>query len=216
MNDNELVASISDELFWDPKVDSEAIAVSADGGIVTVRGTVGSFREKREAAKAAERVYGVLFVDNDLDVRILTEHRREDADVRGAVLQALTLDTLIPDTVDATVKDGIVTLTGTTTWQFQRNEAEFVAGNILGVTGVLDKINLDNPTPDVGNVKHSIKKALQRDAKLDADTIDVESTNGTVQLTGSVGSWSEHDTALAAAWAAPGVINVDDRINVRY
>jgi len=216
MTSAELEISVADELFWDPKVDSEAIAVSADDGTVTLRGTVGSFREKREAAKAAERVYGVLFVDNDLDVRILTEHRREDADVRGAVLQALTLDTLIPDTVDATVKDGIVTLTGTTTWQFQRNEAEFVAGNILGVTGVLDKINLDNPAPDVGNVKHSIKKALQRDAKLDADTIDVESTNGTVQLTGSVGSWSEHDTALAAAWAAPGVINVDDRINVRY
>ena len=216
MTNAELEISVADELFWDPKVDSGGIAVSADDGTVTLRGTVGSFREKREARKAAERVYGVLFVNNDLDVRILTEHRREDADVRGAVLQALMLDTLVPETVEATVKDGIVTLTGTTTWQYQRNEAEFVAGNILGVTGVQDEIHLDNPVPDAGDVKQSIKKALQRDAKLDADSISVESTNGTVRLTGSVGSWSEHDAALAAAWAAPGVVNIDDRVSIRY
>ena len=72
MNDNELVASVSDELFWDPKVDSEAIAVTADGGIVTVRGTVGSFREKREVKKAAERVWGVVSVTNQLDVELMT------------------------------------------------------------------------------------------------------------------------------------------------
>ena len=80
-------------------------------------------------------------------------------------------------------------------------------------TGV---VGLRHVAPDAGDVKHSIKKALQRDAKLDADNIGVESTNGTVRLTGSVGSWSEHDAALAAAWAAPGVVNVDDRISVRY
>jgi len=216
MTNEELELSVTDELFWDPKVDSEAIAVSADGGTVTLRGTVGSFREKREARKAAERVYGVVFVNNDLDVRILTEQRREDADLRGDVLQALTLDAAVPSTVDATVKDGLVTLTGIAVWQYQRDEAEFVAGNILGVTGVQNQIYLDNPTPDAGDVKHSIKKALERDAKLDADTIGVESTNGTVRLTGSVGSWSEHDAALAAAWGAAGVLNVEDRLSIRY
>jgi len=147
MTNEELELSVTDELFWDPKVDSEAIAVSADGGTVTLRGTVGSFREKREARKAAERGYGVVFVNNDLDVRILTEQRRVDADLRGDVLQALTLDAAVPSTVDATVKDGLVTLTGIAVWQYQRDEAEFVAGNILGVTGVQNQIYLDNPPP---------------------------------------------------------------------
>ena len=76
MSDDVLQASVSDELLWDPKVDNVAIAVSADNGTITLRGTVGSFREKREAQKAAERVYGVEHVDNDLKVRIMNGKAR--------------------------------------------------------------------------------------------------------------------------------------------
>jgi hypothetical protein len=103
MNDQDLVASVVDELFWDPKVDSEAIAVSAENGVVTVRGTVGSFREKREVKKAAERVWGVVSVTNELGVELMGDQRREDADLRGDVLQALILDSLVPTTVDVWV-----------------------------------------------------------------------------------------------------------------
>src|SRR5262245_28844297 len=124
MSNDELVGRVAGELVWDPKVDSASIAVSADDGTVTLRGTVGSFREKREAKKAAERVYGVLNVKNDLQVRIMTDARRDDADLRGDVLQALMLDSSVPATVDAKVNDGYVTLTGTAEWQYQRNEAE--------------------------------------------------------------------------------------------
>ncbi len=216
MTNEELELSVADELAWDPKVDSDTIAVSAEDGTVTLRGTVGSFRQKREAQQAAKRIYGVTFVNNDLDVRILTEHRREDAELRGDVLQALMLDSLVPSTVDATVKEGFVTLTGTTDWQYQRDEAEFVAGNVAGVTGIENDIYLATPTPYAGDVKDSIKKAMKRDAKLDADNVSVETLNGTAILTGSVRSWAEHDTALSAAWAAPGVTKVDDRLTVFY
>jgi osmotically-inducible protein OsmY len=216
VTNDELQLSVADELFWDPKVDNEEIAVSADGGSVTLRGTVGSFRQKREARKAAERVYGVVSVDNQLEVRILTGQRRDDADLRGDVLQALMLDSLVPGTVDANIKDGFVTLTGAVDWQFQREEAAFIAGNILGVTGVENDTYLDSPTPYAGDVKHSIKKALERDAKLDADSIQVETANGKATLTGTVGSWAERDAAVAAAWAAPGVTNVEDRLSIYY
>jgi HSP20 family molecular chaperone IbpA len=111
MTNEVLELNVTDELFWDPKIDSEGIAVSADDGAVTLRGTVGSFRQKREAKRAAERVYGVINVNNNLDVRVLTEQRREDSELRGDVLQALMLDAVVPTTVDATVKDGMVTLT---------------------------------------------------------------------------------------------------------
>jgi osmotically-inducible protein OsmY len=136
MTNEVLELNVTDELFWDPKIDSEGIAVSADDGAVTLRGTVGSFRQKREAKRAAERVYGVINVNNNLDVRILTEQRRENSELRGDVLQALMLDAVVPTTVDATVKDGMVTLTGTAQWQYQRDEAEFVAANVLGVIGI--------------------------------------------------------------------------------
>src|ERR1700754_1196733 len=117
--DSNLTADVSDELFWDPKLDSTAIAAAADDGAVTLRGTVGSLREKREAKKAAERVFGVTSVDNQLQVRLLTDARRDDADIRGDVLQALMLDSMVPKTVDAEVNDGYVTLTGTVDWQYQ-------------------------------------------------------------------------------------------------
>jgi len=214
--DYDLTADVGDELFWDPKVDSEAIAVSADGGTITLRGTVGSLREKREAKRAAQRVFGVTSVDNQLKVRLLTDNRRADADLRGDVLQALMLDSLVPATVDAKVEDGFVTLTGTADYQYQRDEAEFVASNIVGALDVFDEIELTHPTPDAGDVQESIKKAFKRNAAIDANDLTISTYNGTVAIDGTVGSWAEHDEALDAAWAAPGVTSVDDRMTVSY
>jgi osmotically-inducible protein OsmY len=216
MQNVDLVASVSDELFWDPKVDSTAIAVSAVDGNVTLRGTVGSFREKREAKHAAERVFGVKAVDNELQVRLLTDSRRDDADLRGDILQALVLDSLVPSTVDVTVDSGVVTLKGTAEWQYQRDEAEFVAANIVGVLDVWDGIELTGTIPSASDVEGSIKSAFKRNAKIDAEDLDVKTKNGTITVEGVVGSWSEHDEAIAAAWAAPGVRKVDDKILVAY
>ena len=216
MTNKTLERHVTDELWWDPKIESEAIAVSADDGIVTLRGTVGSFRQKREAKRAAERVYGVRNVNNRLDVRVRTEHRRQDAEIRGDVLQALMLDTVVPTTINATVKDGVVTLTGTAEWRYQRDEAEFLAANVLGVIDIENDVDILSPRPVAGEIHHSIAKALERDAMLDAENIAVSSSHGRVTLTGSVRSWSERDVALAAAWSAPGVITVDDRLRVKY
>jgi osmotically-inducible protein OsmY len=216
MSNNGLARHVTEELHWDPKVDSAAIAVSVDDGVVTLRGTVGSFREKQDAKHDAERIYGVKDVKNELEVRILTEHRRSDADLRGSVLQAMMLDSLVPSTIDAKVDNGVVTLTGKANWQYQRDEAESVAGNLLGVMGVEDEIDLLPPGPTAHDVEHSIKKAMERNAKLDAESVSVESSNGTVTLRGTVSSWADHDEAIDAAWAAPGVTNVKDHILVAY
>ena len=213
---DDLTADVSDELFWDPKIDNEAIAVSADDGKITLRGTVGSLREKREAKKAAQRVFGVISVDNKLQVRLMNDQKRDDADLRGDVLQALMLDTLVPKTVDAKVDDGLVTLTGKADWQYQRDEAEFVASNIAGAIDVYDEIELTYPTPQAGDVQGSIKKAFKRNATLDADDLFVTTDNGTVTINGTVSSWAEHDEALDAAWAAPGVTSVHDEMTIGY
>ena len=214
MTDDELQGWVREELCWDPKVDSAAIAVSASDGEVTLRGTVASFRQKREAQKAAERVYGVTSVHNELEVRIVDEHGRQDADLRGAVLQAMALDGLIPKTVDAKADRGVVTLTGTAAWQYQRGEAEFVAGNVPGVVDVDNQIALATPQPKAGDVKQSIERAFQRNANLDAEGLSVRTDGNTAVLSGAVSSWGERDAAVAAAWEAPGVAAVEDRIVV--
>ena len=216
MSNDELQLTVSEELIWDPKVNSDAIAVSAEEAVVTLRGTVSSLRQKHEAKKDAERVHGVKHVDNKLDVQIMDDERRADADLRGDILHALTLDTLVPATVDAQVADGFVTLTGTANWQFQRDEAEFVASNVPGVISVTDEVRLVAPGPSAHDVQHSIKKAMERSAKLDAESVSVESENGTITLRGTVSSWADHDEAVDAAWAAPGVTRVKDHILVAY
>ena len=216
MSDYDLERSITEELQWDPKLDSKAIAVSSYYGEVTLRGTVGSFREKRDAGTAARRVHGVRSVANRLNVRPLTRHGRSDADLRGAVLRALHHDSLIPDTIDAAVDDGWVTLTGTAEWQYQRDEASYVAGNVPGVFGVDDEVDLTHVERYVGSVDEAIRKAFARNAKIEAGDVSVDANGGTVVLTGEVRSWVAHDEALAAAWAAPGVTRVDDFIEVDY
>ena len=216
MTNEELREDVTDELSFDPKVDSSSIAVGTDDGTVTLRGTVGSFREKRAAQKAAERVHGVTDARNELTVRLMTDGARSDADVRGDVLQALMLDTAVPDTIDAKVNSGEVALTGEAEFRYQRDEALEVAGKIRGVTNVWDEIAIVGPPPDAGDVKHAIAKAFKRSAKLDARALTVETSNGTVTVKGTVSSWAEHDEAIEAAWASPGVRDVRDRIVVFY
>ncbi len=140
MRNDELIDSVKDELARDPNVDSDAVAVSAEDGVVRLRGTAGSVPEKRAAERDAKRVPGVELVDNELQVRPLSN--RDDADLRGEVLQALASSGLAAATVDAKVKDGVVTLAGTVDWQRQRDVAESVAEGVGGVVEVLDEITL--------------------------------------------------------------------------
>ncbi|HTX71168.1 MAG TPA: BON domain-containing protein [Thermoleophilia bacterium] len=209
-----MIARVRDELLWDARVHGEAIAVSAEAGVVTLRGTVGSFREKLAAENVTKRVQGVQLVDDRLELRLLDEAARKDAAVRGEVLQALALDSIVPSTVDAKVEDGMVTLTGTVEWKFERDEAEFVASNIVGARSLTDEINLDPPKPTAVDVRRAIRGAFKRNAGLDAERLSVTTMDGTVTIDGIVRSWAEHDEAIDAARSARGVTKVDDRITI--
>jgi osmotically-inducible protein OsmY len=216
MENDRLRAEVAAELGWDPKVDSTGITVSAEGGRVILRGAVTSFRQKREADKAARRVYGATAIRNFLEVRIPDQDRRADADLRADVRQALALSDLIPATVQASVEAGLVTLSGVAAWQFQRDEADLACSAVSGVMGVDVAISL-LPTPGDGDIEQAISAAFGRSARLDRFEISADSPlPGLVVLSGTVGSWAEHDDAVALAWSAPGITHIDDRIAVVY
>lgn len=214
MGDDDLRANVAAELLWDPYVDSRNIEVSVKRGAVRLTGAVASLRQKREARDATRRVYGVTSVSNQLKVRNLPESRRDDAEVRADVLRALPLDCAIPPTVDAKAAKGLVTLTGTVAFHRQRAEAEFICANVHGVLDINDEIALIS-APWGDHVEREISAALKRTARLAVDYLSVDARpDGTVTLSGTVTSCAEHDDALAAAWSAPGVTAVDDRIFV--
>jgi osmotically-inducible protein OsmY len=213
--DAQLQVDVADELFWETRVDDGEIAVTAKDGTVTLRGTVGSLGAKSAAAKAARRVAGVQQVDNELEVRLLTEHRRDDAELRGTVLKALSWNVLVPESVDATVEDGVVKLTGKVNHRHQREEADSTVRNLKGVTELHDEIKVKSPGM-AADVSARIEQAFKRSAQIDAGDVKIEAIDGTVTLAGSVKSWAEHDAALDAAWAAPGVENVKDQLEIGY
>jgi osmotically-inducible protein OsmY len=214
-NDDELVRLVKDELRRYPDVDAAAIAVAGSDGRVRLRGTVGSDREKRAAGKAGAKVFGVVAVDNALEVARLNAQRREDAELRAGVLAALMLDTTVPESVDVKVEGGFVTLTGTAKWHYEREAAEAVAGSIVDARHLVNAIELVEPTsPDVSEVKERIARALGGKGAAESDQLRISASAGKVTITGSVRSWSQHDGAIAAARATPGVTELEDRIAV--
>jgi len=131
----------------DPRIPYvDEIAVDTYGGAVTLRGTVGSFAERRAAVADARRTRGVIDVYDDLRVRLLDRDRREDAEIRGAALQRLMWDPeLVPDYIDVHVNDGWVTLTGDVDHQFQSDNAFDHVASLYGVTGVTNEITVVEP-----------------------------------------------------------------------
>ena len=216
MANDRLRAEVAAELSWEPRVDGKDIAVSVEGGRVTLHGTVTSFRQKREAVNAARRVYGVTAISNLLEVHIPDQDRRADADVGTDVAQALARNDRIPATVQASVDAGLVTLSGVAAWQFQRDEAELACAAVPGVMGVDVAISL-RPAPGDGDIERAISAAFGRSARLDRFELSVDSPfPGMIVLSGTVGSWAERDDAVALAWSAPGITDIDDRIAVVY
>ena len=217
MTDDELRRQVAAELCWDPRVDSNVIEVSADTGTVTLRGTVDSLRQKRQGSKAAARVRGVIRVADELRVRIPARDQRDDDDLRGDVMEALMLDGSVPMTVDVQARDGVVTLTGTAQWHWQREEAESRTAEVPGVACIANAITLaQTGARAASNSGAPVLAAFRRDALLEADLLSVETfSGGLVILSGTVRSWAAHDHALAAAWSSPGATHVDDRIRIR-
>ena len=126
--------------------DPEQVAVSAEAGLVTLRGTVGSFGQRRAAANDAYHIDGVDYVDDELKVRLLDESRREDADIRGMALQILMWDADVPaDLIDVKVDEGWVTLTGDVSYQFESDAAFEDVADMLGVVGVTNSIRVTTP-----------------------------------------------------------------------
>jgi osmotically-inducible protein OsmY len=215
INDRQLQEQVLRALEYEPAVNAAQIGVTAHEGVVTLRGSVKTFYEKTHAERATSRVVGVRALANDNEVLPDYEQRRTDSAIAEAVANTLAGDAALPaKAVQATVRDGWVTLNGRVEWKYQRDAAEDALRRLYGLRGITNAIVIA-PHVRPTEVRAKIEGAFKRSAEIDARNIEVQEThNGQVMLTGTVRSLSERRVAEQAAWSVPGVTLVDDRLAV--
>jgi osmotically-inducible protein OsmY len=216
--DEKVQRDVLDELHWDPQVKPTDVGVEVDGGVVTLTGTVTNYKERRAAAEAVLRVYGVHGLVNDIVVKTPSAYLKSDTEIARAAAQAIEWDTIIPEErVKVRVSDGWIILEGTVDHYYEKREAENAVEGLVGVRGVSNTIKIEpkeNATVFSFEVKEQIERAITRNAEIDARRIRVSIDDSNVTLSGNVRSWAESREAEGAAWATPGVRSVRNDLRV--
>lgn len=213
--DKTVEEAVRRELQWDPKVSADHLGVSAKDGAIVVMGSVSSNAERLAAVRAAERVYGVRTVADETTVELAEPNVIGDEEIAETISRQLQWNTVVPDTVKADVRNGFVTLRGTVEWSYQREAAERPINLVRGIYLVTNLITVE-PRSELApeDLEQQVHEAIGRMADLDARSISVTASDGTVHLQGSVHSLADRRIAEHAAASAPGVRQVQNDIAV--
>lgn len=213
-SDKQLKQDVERELEWDPAVNAAGIGVEVHDRVVTLAGHLSSYTEKLAAEKATQRVEGVRAVVVELDVRVPDQEKRTDEEVASSVRSVLLWTDGVPEpAIKIRVEKGVVSLSGEVEWGFQRSAAESAVGRLRGVIALFNNINV-RPRVAAGDITAKIQDALKRHGEQEAKHIQVAVSDGTVILSGKVDTFSDKAISRSAAWSAPGVRQVVDRLSV--
>jgi osmotically-inducible protein OsmY len=215
MSDSSLRQDIIDELDFEPSIDAADIGVAVEDGVATLTGHVPTYAQKITVEDVVRRVKGVKGIAQQIEVRPFGTNRMADDEIAKRALSTISWNTAIPDdAVQVKVQEGWVTLTGKVEWQYQKTAAADAVRDLAGVVGVTNRIEIASRA-SAFDVKKRIEDALKRNAEIEAQAIRVNVLDGgKITLDGKVHAWSERRAAERAAWSAPGVKVVDDRITI--
>ncbi|NMK46468.1 BON domain-containing protein [Achromobacter sp. Bel] len=214
MNDAALRERVQSALTFEPNIEALHIGVAVDDGVVTLTGHVETYAQKLAAEETVQRVKGVRGIAQEIEVRAAADKQLADDQIATRALSIIAWDATIPDgKVQVTVQKGWVRLSGTVDWFYQREAAACAVHKLSGVTGISNLIEVV-PTVQAGDIKRKIEAALLRSAQIEAGRVEVSVHDNKVILNGRVNSWIERGAAERAAWAVPGVVEVQDRLVV--
>jgi len=214
-SDSQIQQEVLRELKWDTRVEETEVGVTVERGIVTLTGTLSGYAKKLAAQEAAHRVFGVLDVANDIQVRVPGNMARTDAEIAQALRSALEWDVWVDhDRIKSTVSNGWVTLEGEVTLFRELDDVERVVRRLTGVRGLTNRIVVKPVKINAEDVREAIEEALERRAEREARHIKVEVHEGAVKLSGPVRSWAEKRAILGIVRHAPGVKAVEEHLFV--
>jgi osmotically-inducible protein OsmY len=224
--DADICKDIQEALKQDPATESYQIIVSVKDGVATLTGSVGSYMEKKLAARAAEDVRGTKDVRNDIVINYAA--KRSDREIAADIKDRLQWDIWINgETVNSSVKDGLVTLTGPVGSVISKLRA-YEDAWVNGVKSVdnsrmtidpwvydyarkkLKYVNLSDDT-----IKKAVLEAFRFDPRVSAFSPNVAVDGGVVYLSGTVGNLKAKTFAEQDAKNIVSVWQVDNFIHVR-
>ena len=213
----ELRKDVMEQIRWTPQLRAIAaeFGVAVKDGVVTLSGIVDSYWKKVAVEKAAQKVSGVKIVASDVVVKVGVSGKRTDTEIAQAIRSALRWSSAIEDEdIDVKVDEGWVYLQGKVDWLSQKDSIQKVVENLKGVAGVRNEIKLKPRPVDSLHIKGKIEAALHRSATLDTTAIRIDTDGSKVHLNGTVRTWAEKKEAESIVSAAPGVVVVDNEIEV--
>lgn len=214
--DQEIKVDITNQIYWDSRVDASNVKVGVEEGNVTLTGTVKTYRARSAAWDDAAVIEGVKKIKNGLEVQAPeTQSRIPDEELEESIMIRLNFDQDLHGDFSISAKSGVVTLNGTLPNFYQKLLAEDIASQTIGVKSVINNIAVV-PTNKLSDelIGKDITKAFLR-SRVDPETIDVMVEDGLVTLNGKVQWGKEWLIAMNIARNTFGVVDVRDEIDIR-
>jgi len=214
--DHEIEQDIRSELEAEQGSTHHLVRVAVDRGVVYLTGSADSFARKWAIERAVARVVGVRDVRDHLDVCPSLEDQREDGQIQTAARRALEWDARVPDGVSVDVTDGALRLHGTVDRFSQRDAAEEVVRNMIGVRDVVNEIRVSRgasraPADDLAV---DVEAAVRRRFAVDTGCIGIGVDNGVVTLSGAVPLFALLEDIERAVRSIPGVTRISNELLV--
>lgn len=140
-SDTAIAQAVRHALEWDVLVPHEQITCTVDSGIVTLAGTVRTWRERDDAGRAVRRLTGVCDLVNRIEV---TPHPAESTQVRRAIEAALARQAILDAAhIHVLVQDGHVTLSGKVRCWSAKEAVLAAASHAPGIREVEDHLRIE-------------------------------------------------------------------------
>ena len=213
--DRQIQLDVLAEIDRDWRYKPAEIGVEVDDGIVTLVGTVSTYAKLLDAADIAARVSGVKDVANKLTVQVSPAYAKDDTAIAKQIRTALEWAPDVPDAkIDSIVRMGIVTLKGTVDHWYEKTAAADAVKRISGVISVSNDILVRPVERTDTEIFEDIRGAIGRRMPHVAKDIDLTVDKGAVTLMGTLASYLDRRQVEDIAWAARGVTEVKDRIQI--